>query len=418
MPSLLTVTDLFPWITLGIALLIGVLVGAERETSRSRSPVGLRDLVLVSALGWLGGRMNEPFLTLALIGAVIAIIAVHRLKNEGGSGVTTEFSVVVVFGMTYVLGRTVDVNIVVLIVALAIAVTLILDAKASVKRIFSEVITVQELADIVRFLAIIFIIMPLLPDGRYGPYEFFNPRAVWISVILVTGVSFVGYFLEKFFGERIGTWLVAVLGGMVSTTVMTQTFARQAVAEPARLRRAWQAATLSNCIQFPRLLVLLLVAAPELASMSVTALVPAFVAGLGMSLVIGTGATSTGATVSTLKNPLRLAPAFQFAVFMSAVSFVGSFAYDILGNEGLYITSAVGALLDVDAIALTAADRVTAGIMTSGTGQVLIIIAVSANVIVKLVLARISGGTAYFLRMLLSFAVMIGAAVASVLIMS
>ena len=76
------------------------------------------------------------------------------------------------------------------------------------------------------------------------------------------------------------------------------------------------------------------------------------------------------------------------------------------------------ALLDLDAIALTSADRVTAGIMTSGTGQVLIIIAVSANVIVKLVLARISGGTAYFLRMLLSFAVMIGAAVASVLIMS
>lgn len=418
MPALLTVTDLFPWITLGIAFLIGVLVGAERETSGSRAPVGLRDLVLVSALGWLSGRVAEPMLTIAFIAAIVAIIVAHRFKMTGGSGVTTEFTVVVVYGLTHALGRASEVGTVVLIVALAIALTLILDAKASVKRIFAEVITVEEVADIVRFLAIIFIIMPLLPDGRYGPYAFFNPRAVWVSVILVTSVSFVGYFLEKFFGERIGTWLVAVLGGMVSTTVMTQTFAKQAAADPARLRRAWQAATLANSIQFPRLLVLLLVSAPELARMSLVALIPAFAAGMAMSLVIGARPSASPPATSSLKNPLRLGPAFQFAVFMAGVSFVGALAYDLLGNEGLYITSAVGALLDVDAIALTAADRVMAGVMTASTGQVLIIIAVSANVVVKLVLSQISGGVSFFLRMALSFGVMIAAAVSSVLLMS
>ncbi len=416
MPSLLTVTDLFPWVTLGIALLIGVIVGAERETARAHAALGLRDIVLTSAMGWITGRLDEPLIGIAVMLGIVALMIVHRPRTESHIGVTTEFAVISVFLMSYALGLTREASLVVLIVALSIALALLLDAKSTVKRVFKEVITEKEVADAIRFLAIIFIILPLLPDGRFGPYEFFSPRTLWVAVILVTGVSFVGYFLEKFLGLKLGTWLVAVLGGMVSTTVMTQTFAKQAAANPDRLRIAWQAATLSNSIQFPRLLILLLVTAPGLAQMTVVALLPAFAAGLIMSAIIGHGPVTVGDAKPPLQNPLRLWPALQFAVYMAGVSIVGAVLYDVLGDGGLYLTSAIGAILDVDAIALNAADRVGAGIMDLQAGQIVLVIAVGSNMIVKSILAATSGSFQFFIRMLFSFAVMFAAAALGLLL--
>ena len=78
MPSLLTVTDLFPWITLGIALLIGVLVGAERETARTLSGIGLRDIVLTAAVGWIAGRLHEPMMGIALFAGLVALMIMQR----------------------------------------------------------------------------------------------------------------------------------------------------------------------------------------------------------------------------------------------------------------------------------------------------------------------------------------------------
>jgi len=410
MPLLQPVTDIFPWITLGIALLIGVLVGAEREKSRLDVGVGLRDIVLVSAIGWISGKADEPLLSLALLLGLVAVLVIQRPKNVPNLGVTTEFATIAVFAVCFVLGWTNDAAMVVLMSALAIALTLLLDAKAMVKRLFSEIITAHEFADTVRFLAIIFIIMPLLPEGRFGPYDFFAPRTVWVAVILVSGVSYVGYFLEKFLGGKTGTWLMAVLGGMVSTTVMTQTFARRSKEDPSNVRNAWQAATLANSIQFPRLLVLLTIAAPHLAQGLSVALLSAFAAGVGMFLLIGHGAKQHEPKATELKNPLRLWPALQFALFMVGVSLVGSVLFDLFGTTGMYITSSIGALLDVDAIALDAADKISAGILNIETGRLVLLIAIGSNIVVKSALAAMAGTRAFLVRMLLSFLVMFLAA--------
>lgn len=408
--------DLFPWLTLGIALLIGVLVGAERETSKSYAGIGLRDIVLASSVGWISSRLQEPLIGLALFGGLVAFMLIYRPRDGSVLGVTTEFAVIAVFAMSYVLGGITEQSSIAIIVALAIALTLLLDAKASVKRVFRELITEKEFADTVRFLALIFIIMPLLPEGRFGPYGFIAPLTLWIAVILVTGVSYVGYFLEKFLGVKRGTWLVAILGGMVSTTVMTQTFAKQVAADPQRLRMAWQASTLSNSIQFPRLLVLLFVTSPTLAQLALPAFLPAFIAGVLMSLIIGRGSNSELKNDPVLKNPLRIVPALQFALFMAGVTFVGAAAYELVGDRGLYLTSAVGAILDVDAIALSTADRVSSGLLEELTGQNLLLIAVGSNMIVKSILAYVSGSRSFFLRMGMSFLAMLLAAVFGVMV--
>jgi uncharacterized membrane protein (DUF4010 family) len=150
--------------------------------------------------------------------------------------------------------------------------------------------------------------------------------------------------------------------------------------------------------------------------MTVLALVPAFIAGIVLSALIGHGPVVAGDAKPALQNPLRLWPALQFAIFMAGVSIIGAVLYDLLGYSGLYLTSAIGAILDVDAIALNAADRVSAGVMELSIGQVVLVIAVGSNMIVKLVLSAMSGSVPFFLRMLLSFSVMFAAAALGLLL--
>ena len=409
MADVFTITDVGPWLTLAIALLIGALVGAERETGDTRISVGLRDLVLASAIAWLCGRLDEPLVTGVVVAGIMALLFIQGRRDPAHVGVTTELSVVSVFLLSFMISRPGNEHLIPIIVALAIVLTILLDAKKRLKQFFHETITDVEFAATVRFLALIFIIYPLLPDQRLGPYEFFHPRSLWLAVILVSGISFVGYFFEKFFGARLGSRMVAILGGLVSTTATTSALADEARQDAKRTTISWQSATLSNAIQFPRLLVLVLLFAPDVApSLAAPALV-AFGVGLLVALAIGWWGSLPEKSEMQLRNPLRMGPALQFAAYLAGVAFVSGWAFDQFGTEALYITSAIGSLLDVDAVTISQADLFTRGLIDSSMLVTIVLIAVGTNMVIKLGMSFINGTFGFFWRMAISFAAMIAA---------
>ena len=128
-----------------------------------------------------------------------------------------------------------------------------LEAKRSLHKLVRETITEVEFNDTLRFLAIIFIVYPILPAGEFGPYQFLAPRKIWAFVILVSSVSYAGYFLQKFLGAKRGLKLAGVLGGLASTTAATASFARSSSDEPENRLLYAQAAVIANAMQFPRL---------------------------------------------------------------------------------------------------------------------------------------------------------------------
>ena len=404
------------WISLAIALLIGLLIGAERETARANVHVGLRDFLVVSAVAFVCALINIWWLTAIVALGLSGVMVAHHMRQPFEAGVTTEMAMIVTFVLSYLVSIPGGDQYDGIGVALAIIVVLFLDAKPSVKKFFRETITDRELADTMRFLALIFIILPLLPDGRYGPYDFLAPRSLWIAVITVSGVSFVGYFLSKFLGNRKSAVILAVLGSLVSTTVMTQTYARRVDTTPASLRTSWKYATLANSIQFLRVIALLAIVAPQLLVGVLPALLSAAAAGVLLSMMLKGDADSSVSDISQVTNPLRIMPALQFAAFMAVVSFVGSAATTLIGNQGLLATGAIGALVDVDAIVLTVADRVTIGILPQIEGVIVVVVAIGMNMIVKLVLSATSGSLRFAARLLLSFLVMIAAAVVAIVI--
>lgn len=407
MEGLLTVTDLGPWITLGVSLLIGLLIGAERETAKTVSSIGLRDVVLASALGWVSARLAQPWVTVSLIGAIAVILLIHRRTSEP-HGVTTELAIFIVFGLCYAISGPSGREILPLAIALAIGITLLLDAKPAVKKFFRETLSEKEFADTVRFLALIFIIYPLLPEGRFGPFDFFAPRGLWLSVILVSGVSFVGYFLEKFFGSTIGARLTAVVGGLVSTTATTSAFAARVKADPSHMAMSWQAATLSNAVQYPRILVLVTIVAPALAPSFTIPTMTAMVVGVLSSFLIGRFSAPGPRQEVDLQNPLRLLPAIKFALYLATVALISGVAYSWYGQGALYVTSAIGSLVDVDAVTLSSADLFNRGMIDPMTMNILVFIAVLTNMIIKLGIALTQGNTGFMVRMGISFLLMIG----------
>lgn len=404
------------WKLIAEALLIGLLVGAQRESARredgegDESRPGLRDFLVIAATGCVCGMQQRTALTAVAGVAILAILLFAKIRAARG-GITTELSGIAVFCLSYVAvspdftaGEPVAIG-------LAVILTLVLEARRRLHKFFRETITEVEFNDTLRFLALIFVIYPVLPDHYYGPYQSLNPKQIWTFVILVSSISYLGYFLEKFLGEARGLSVTGVLGGLASTTAATSAFAEEVREQPSRLAEYWKAATLANSIQFPRILVLLAVISPPLANAVAIPLLVMTASGVLMAVFLRSG-TRTAAGEQRrveVRNPFSLMPALKFGIVFAVIAFLAKSALHVYGEGALLATSAIGGLLDVDAIAVTAGQMANAASVQPEAGSLAVLTALVANAVFKTGLAWTAGTPAFAKRIALSFAVLLGA---------
>ena len=210
-----------------LALAIGFLVGRTREPREGSLPrAGLRDFLIIAMLGAIAGHVGSPAITTALFVGTMGTVLLIRAEHRERKGITTELAAAATFvlaGLCLTGDRQFG-------AALGIVLAAILFQREQLRRFIREGISDSEYIDTLSFLGLIFIIYPLLPEGAYGPFGFFDPRKVWRVVILVSGVSYVSYFLTKFSGGQRGALLTAIVGALASTTAYTVGISR-AVAE-------------------------------------------------------------------------------------------------------------------------------------------------------------------------------------------
>jgi uncharacterized membrane protein (DUF4010 family) len=398
--------DLAPWISAALAVLIGVLFGAERETARTTVHIGLRDFVAVSVVAHVCAIIGSVWITIAVVALLAALITVHHMRASVEAGITTEVAMVATFVLAYVVSMPQEPQVRQLGLALAVMLVLLLDAKPLVKRFFRETVTEVEFADTIKFLALIFVIYPLLPDGRFGPYGAIAPRSLWMAVLVVSGISFIGYFLEKFLGPRAGIRAAAVLGGMVSTTAATQAFAQRARSAPERTADYARAAMIANAIQFLRVNALLAIVWPDMALRMIMPLTGAAAAGLIAGFLRPSGSDMDERNID-VSNPLRILPALKFAFFLGLVTLGSAWAVGVYGGGALMWTSALAGIVDVDAVVLSAADHVTAGNIGAQVASWSIIIAILSNAMVKSTVAFTSGTPGYGKAVSVGMAIML-----------
>ena len=417
------------------ALGIGVLIGLERslipklkeacdpeESGTQALPelpdtlLGVRTFSILSLGGFaaaLVGSVMPAVATVIIAGLVLTIIAMYFHIGHQDPGITTEISAIVCCGLGFLCHtHSHEAGV------LALLITILLALKRMMPRILLRLKRV-ELTDTLKFLAIILIVLPLLPNRALGPYGAFNPYKVMFLVILISGISFVGYFLTKFLGAERGLGLTGLFGGLTSSTAVTAAMANQARQTPSIINACAFATIIANATMFGR--VLLVTAILDWTLMTrlawsigtMTAAACLAVAVLWMRSKKDSSRDGNASKEISLKNPFSLGPAVKFALFFVGILFAAKIAKIYLGDNGIYLASLVSGLADVDAITLSIIEQVKNAQLMHGVGAIGITIAVVANSIVKSGIAVYSGGWKFGLRVgaILMGATMAGLAV-------
>ncbi len=399
--------------SIGEALLIGLLVGFQREASQTEKHAGFRDFILIALTGGICGLLQSPWLTVAALISIAVLLAVFHFQVRERTGITTEMAAVATFCLGYLTASPQYPGGATLAIMTTIVMVGFLEAKRVFQRLIRETITGAEFDDTLRFLAIIFIIYPLLPEEAYGPYQFFSPRRVWLFVILVSSISYLGYFLEKFLGARRSTTLTGVLGGVASTTAATAAFARNAAENPAALNSYWHGVLLANAVQFPRVLAILEVVNQRLAEACLWPLLAMSAAGLLFALVVlRLECGGVGGERLPLGNPFRLKPALKYGLMFTAILLASKAAAVQLGGGAVCWTSTVAGLVDVDAVVVSLSDLLSGGKVPMDTARLAVLAALAANAVFKSLLAAWAGTRAFAWRTAAGFAVMFAAGAA------
>jgi uncharacterized membrane protein (DUF4010 family) len=367
---------------------LGLLVGFQREWIDS--PVaGVRTFALLTLMGTLCGVLVESAgawlvpagLIVVAIFLGLSALSQHDWEGKEGLGLTTVFAACVMFlvgaGLVFL---PVEVPIL-----LSGAVAVLLHWKQPIHW-FIDRLGEAEVRAIMQLVLLALIILPLMPDRtfEFDPYQVLNPFDIWRLVVLICGISLVGYLASQFMGETASVWISGVVGGVISSTATTVTFSRQSKNEDEP-RRATLIILIASTIVFGRVLFEVGVVAPSLVlkiwlPMAALAAVMAAVT-VGFSLVRPLSKDATAKNIQ--RDPSELRSALVFGALYGVVLFGVAFAKDQFGNTGLYAVAALSGMTDMDAITLSTARMVQQAQVEADTGWRMIAIGFLSNLVFK-----------------------------------
>jgi uncharacterized membrane protein (DUF4010 family) len=360
---------------------------------------------LVAGVAGLAGALGQSFAGGALVAGAVAVIAIgyaHRPELAQTPDATTPVAALATIGLGFIAG----VGQPGFAIAGATIVTLLLALKAELHGLLDK-LDQDDVKALARYAVIAGAVLPFLPNGHYGPLGAWNPQKLWLVVVLVTGFSFLGYVANRIFGERHGTIATALIGGVYSSTAVTQSLAQRlgseerGGAEPAGIAFA-------TAVMYLRVPVLIAILATRvLVPISVIvlpALLVAWAAGLWLyrKAPRHAGPAPPG-------NPVRLLPALGFVAFVAAAAVAAAWARGQFGQSGIAVLLLIIGSMDVDVAIVT-----LGGLPAGAISPLLAAIAISGTIIVNMGV-KIGITLVYARRKGLSAAV---AMIASVLVLS
>lgn len=386
-----------------LSLLMGLLLGLEREHSRAKDEglfAGIRTFPILALCGFVAALAKDAPLALPAVLLAIGALAVAAYLRTAGAhvGATTEITAV----LAPLLGALVAWGQAPLAAALAVIVTLLLTLKAPLHKIAGNV-TEDEILAILKFGVVAVVLVPLLPTEPTGPYGALVPRQVGLVVVILSAVSLGGYLLVRVLGDRAGWAVAGALGGLVSSTAVTLSFSGKARAVRALAPVLAGGMLLASIVLYLRTLFLAFVFDRGLGAHMAPRLTALFLIGLVLALGRLRGAETTESGASALGNPVELGRAAALAAIFAAIVVGARAAQAELGNTGLWAAGVVGGLVDVDSVTVAVARLRQQGLAPIGTAAGSILLATLANLVVKAGIVAFVGGAAIARRVLPAF---------------
>jgi uncharacterized membrane protein (DUF4010 family) len=402
MPDEVSQIELFA--RFGAALVAGLLVGLQREYAfrdidgRAGAELfaGVRTFGLLALLGagaaLAADILASPLIFFGFLLVVSALVTVgyYIQSKEGDIGMTTEIAALI----TVVIGALCYWNMLALAAALAVVTTVILALKLQTQSLVSHMKR-EDVYATLQFAVISAVILPVLPREPIAPppFDVLIPYRIWLLVVFISGISFTGYLLIKLVGASRGVGLTGVLGGMVSSTAVTLSFAQRSRRETTMARAFGLAVILAWTIMFVRVLIEVAVVNAPLLSALWMPLSGAMAAGLAYCVYLyrsQQGRAEGGE--ENFENPFELRPAITFGLLFAVVLLVANVAQMYLGSTGVYLSAIASGAADVDAITLSMADLSRQGALDDRTAALAIVLAVITNTAVKGGIVLVLGG--------------------------
>ncbi|NKI36115.1 MgtC/SapB family protein [Wenzhouxiangella sp. XN79A] len=390
---------------LGVAIALGLLVGIERGWRGRDEPAGgrtagLRTFGLIGLLGGVTGLLAEAFgaavpaallIGLAFIGlaGLAATVYARMHQPDGDQSMTTEVALLATFLLAVLagVGR----------LELAVAGTVVMVLLLSYKELLHGWLTKLQYPELTagfQLLLMSLVLLPLLPNRGFGPWDALNPYVIWWMVVLIAVLSFIGYFAVRIAGARAGTLFTALFGGLASSTAVTLTFARLARRRSGHERLLAGGILLACGTMFPRMLIVASLIHRALFEHLVgPTLLMAAITYASAVWLLRDRKTSVRSEELLPRNPLELSSAFAFGALLALILLLGKALTEWFGDAGVYLLAAASGVADVDAITLSLS-RLSRDSLALDVAVLGIVIAASVNSLVKAGMAMTVGGVA------------------------
>lgn len=374
---------------LATSLGLGLLVGLQREYS-GHPIAGIRTFSLITLFGTLMGLIAQASDAYWVMGAgLLAVAAIlvmgNFLKSKSGDvdvGQTTEVAGLLMFGLgAYLVEGSLAIGVIIGGIT-----AVLLHLKGTLDD-FVKGLEEKDIKAIMQFAAISLVILPVLPNEEYGPYEVLNPQEIWLMVVLIVGLGLGGYFLYKWLGKDAGTISNGILGGLISSTATTVTYATRSKDVPSISRLAAFIVIAASTVALIRVIIEVAIVSPN----NLGRIAPPLLTVLGGMILISVGmyffSRRNGAEeveeMPEPDNPAQLKTALVFGALYAIILIGVAAAKDYFGQGGLLIVSIISGFTDVDAITLSLANTLNRGGIEVDNAWKYMLIASFSNLVFK-----------------------------------
>lgn len=381
------------------AVAVGALIGAERERRKGegpmRSPAGIRTFTITSISGAVAFSLGGVVLLAVLTASIASMAAVSYWRSEDQDpGLTTE----IVLVLTTLLGGM-CMQSPQSAAAIAVTVTVLLYAKSWLHNLVISVISKEELDDVLIFAAATLVVLPLVPNRLMGPYLALNPYSIWILIVLVMAIGASGYVAVRLFGARFGLPLAGAISGFISSTATIGAMGSRAKKSKELLAACVAGAVLSTVATIAQMaLIIAATSMPTLFSLAG----PLLLAG-GAAVAYGAvftllAARNSGSNAVQSSGVFSLRTALTFGSVLAVILVISAGLQERFGSTGVLLAAVVAGLVDTHAAAISVATLVASGKVMPQDAVLPILAGLTSNTLTKIIVAVVSGGWAFALR--------------------
>ena len=402
---------------LGIALGLELLVGLQREQVATQL-AGLRTFALITVLGTVCGLLSLAFGGwvvasgfLALTGALLTGHVAELKGEKTESGVTTEVAALAMFG----LGAYLAIGHREVAIAAGGSIAVLLHFKGELHGI-AERLSADSRA-IMQFALISMVVLPILPNRTYGPYNVLNPRQVWLMVVLIVGIGLGGYIAYRFVGANAGLLLAGILGGIVSSTATTVSYAKRSAKGEISENSGAVVIMLASVASSALVLVEIGIVDSDFLRASIVP-IGSFVLVLGIvSLLFLIREHQHSGEMPVQSNPTELKSAIYFAALYALILLATAAVKDAYGDRGLYTVALASGLADVHALTLSTSQLVQAGRIPADQGWRVITVALMSNLVFKGAVVLVLGNWRLCRKVALAYSVTLGVGISLIVLL-